>query len=410
MQIWAFVTQGFKEKLNTLWNFNCIAKNDNFWARWQWFQVANQHADSFVFAISETDFFGETCGKEKLRTLVDNFWFTRKVDSRKEGLEFGYIFDFVFLFRFFFLFFFLLSDIFIFFFIVFIFCVNVFLFFTFSFDWVFLAFKFTGECGWDKEDAALEFVEPVKLLFGGFAEKIALVFNVADVFGFRAALRLDVIVLDSAVAVDKWEELHGYFKKFIGLDWMEIEAEFDFFLTLFEVEIVGFFVVDLIFLNDGLGDWMKIFFVEFFKFGSEDFGENVINFDEMSEFNHAIGLIENEIFEVLKVEDLVFEKLVNSAGSTNDYVRLTLADDSELFLFWHSTDDGDYRDFGVDMFENLVDVLFDLLGELSRRGDDESEHDLRQLFKGCVFEEVDDVREHRQGKGQGFPWPGLWGD
>jgi hypothetical protein len=35
---------------------------------------------------------------------------------------------------------------------------------------------------------------------------------------------------------------------------MEIEAEFDFFLTLFEVEIVGFFVVDLIFLNDGLGD------------------------------------------------------------------------------------------------------------------------------------------------------------
>jgi hypothetical protein len=78
---------------------------------------------------------------------------------------------------------------------------------------------------------------------------------------------------------------------------------------------------------------MKIFFVEFFKFGSEDFGENVINFDEMSEFNHAIGLIENEIFEVLKVEDLVFEKLVNSAGSTNDYVRLTLADDSELFLF-----------------------------------------------------------------------------
>jgi hypothetical protein len=54
------------------------------------------------------------------------------------------------------------------------------------------------------------------------------------------------------------------------------------------------------------------------------------------------------------------------------------------------------------MFENLVDVLFDLLGELSRRGDDESEHDLRQLFKGCVFEEVDDVREHRQGKSQGF--------
>jgi hypothetical protein len=35
---------------------------------------------------------------------------------------------------------------------------------------------------------------------------------------------------------------------------------------------------------------------------------------------------------------------------------------------------------------------------------------LRQLFKGCVFEEVDDVREHRQGKGQGFTWTGLWGD
>jgi hypothetical protein len=48
--------------------------------------------------------------------------------------------------------------------------------------------------------------------------------------------------------------LHGDFEKFIGLDGMEIEAEFYFFLTLFEVEIVGFFVVDLIFLNDGLGD------------------------------------------------------------------------------------------------------------------------------------------------------------
>ena len=210
--------------------------------------------------------------------------------------------------------------------------------------------------------------------------------------------------------MDKWEELHGDFEKFIGLDGMQIEAEFDFFLTLFEVEIVGFVVVDLIFFNDGLGDLMKIFFVEFFEFGSEDFGEDVVNFDKMAEFYHAIGLIENKIFEVLKVEDLVFEKLVNSAGSTNDYVRLALADDSELFLFWHSTDDGDDRDFGVDMFENLVDVLFDLLRELSRRGDDQPEQDLGQLFKGRVFEEVDDVREHRQCKGQGLAWTGLWGD
>ena len=43
------------------------------------------------------------------------------------------------------------------------------------------------------------------------------------------------------------------------------------------------------------------------------------------------------------------------------------------------------------MLENLVDVLFDLLRELSGGGDDESKQDLRQLVKGGVFQEVNDV-------------------
>jgi hypothetical protein len=82
-----------------------------------------------------------------------------------------------------------------------------------------------------------------------------------------------------------------------------IKVKFDFFVALFEVEGGGFFISDLVFLDDGVGDLMEIFFVEFFEFGSEDFGEDVVDLNEMAEFDHTIGFVEDEILELFEVED-----------------------------------------------------------------------------------------------------------
>ena len=48
----------------------------------------------------------------------------------------------------------------------------------------------------------------------------------------------------------------------------------------------------------------------------------------MSQLNDSIGLINNKIFQVLKVENLIFQKLMNTPWSTNNNVRSALSYDT----------------------------------------------------------------------------------
>lgn len=153
---------------------------------------------------------------------------------------------------------------------------------------------------------------------------------------------------------------------------MKVEVEPDFFSLLFNVEAVLFFT-DLIFFGDWLCDFFEIFFIELLKFGSENFGEDLVDLNKMTQLYHTIGLINNQVFEVLKIKDFILEEFVDSTGSPDYNVRLALSNDSELLLFWHTTYNRNYREARLNIFQNLFDVLLNLLGQLSGRSDDQTE-------------------------------------
>lgn len=115
--------------------------------------------------------------------------------------------------------------------------------------------------------------------------------DISDVLGFWV-LGLNFIIFYPSVTMYKSEKVHWDFEKFIGFNGMKVKIKFDFFSGFFNVEAVLFFV-KLVFFSDSFCDFFEVFFVELLKFGSEYFGENLIDFNKMSELNHAIGLIEN---------------------------------------------------------------------------------------------------------------------
>jgi hypothetical protein len=114
---------------------------------------------------------------------------------------------------------------------------------------------------------------------------------------------------------------------------MYVKVDSDFFSSLLDKKPVFFFLCSLLFLSDRLGNFLKILFIKLLKFGSENFGEYFVDFDEMTKLNHAIGFVDDEVLQILKVENLILEELVNSAWRSDDYVRFPLTDDSELLLF-----------------------------------------------------------------------------
>ncbi len=87
----------------------------------------------------------------------------------------------------------------------------------------------------------------------------------------------------------------------------------------------------------------------------------MIDFFEMSELYNSIGFIDYEIFQVLEIVNLIFKEFMNTAWCTDYNVRFALTNDTELLLFWHTTDNGDNRDFALNMTEDLSDIFFNLL-------------------------------------------------
>ena len=65
-----------------------------------------------------------------------------------------------------------------------------------------MALEFTGKCGRYEEYASLELLEPVKLLFRGLSEQIALVIDVANIFGLLI-FGLNFIVFDGSITMNK---------------------------------------------------------------------------------------------------------------------------------------------------------------------------------------------------------------
>lgn len=188
--------------------------------------------------------------------------------------------------------------------------------------------------------------------------------------------------------MNELEEIHRNFKQLIGLNRMEIKVDFDFFAILFEIEWVLIFLFEFIFFDNRLGNLLEVFFVEFLKFWSEDFLEDLVYFNIMSQLDDSVGLIDDKIFQVFKVEYLVLEKFVNTTWCTDDNIRSALLYDTQLLLLWHTTDNRNDRDFAFNMLQDLPYVLFNLLGQLSCWGDDQSEEYFRKIIQTAVFGEV----------------------
>ena len=188
--------------------------------------------------------------------------------------------------------------------------------------------------------------------------------DVSDIFRL-GVFWYHFVVLYCSVSIDESKKFHWDFEKFISFNWMQVEIDSDFFAALFNKETAFIFLFNLVFFCDWFCNLVEIFFVKLLKFGSEYFSENLINFYEMAQFDHSIGFIENEIFQVLKVKYFILQELMNSTWSTDYNVGFSLANDSELFQFWHTTDNRDDWNIAADMFENLSDILLNLLSQLS---------------------------------------------
>ena len=85
---------------------------------------------------------------------------------------------------------------------------------------------------------------------------------------------------------------------------------------------------------------MEIFFIELFELGPEYFFQYFIDFDVMSQLDHSISLINDEIFQMLKVKDSIFEEFVYSTWSTDNNMGPSLPYDSQLSVLGHTTDNG----------------------------------------------------------------------
>ncbi len=146
---------------------------------------------------------------------------------------------------------------------------------------------------------------------------------------------------------------------------MYVKVYSDLFSSLFNKEPVLLFIYCQLFFRKRLGNFVKIFLIILLEFGPENFGKYFVDLNKMTKLNHTIGFINNEILKILKVENFIFEKLVNSAWGPYDYMRFALTDDSELFLLWHSTNDGYDRNVELDVLKYLGNILLNLLCKLS---------------------------------------------
>jgi hypothetical protein len=125
---------------------------------------------------------------------------------------------------------------------------------------------------------------------------------------------------------------------------MKIEVDLNLFAIMLEIKPIFLFVfgeflviIDPFPISDGRCNLMKILLIELLDFGSEYFGEYLIDLIIMSEFDHPIGLINNKILEEIKIKDSILQKLMYSARRPNNNMRLSLPDDSQLPMFRHAT-------------------------------------------------------------------------
>ena len=76
---------------------------------------------------------------------------------------------------------------------------------------------------------------------------------------------------------------------------MYVKVDSNFFSSLFKKERVLFFFCCLLFFHKRLGNFMKIFLIKLLEFGPENFGEYLVDLNEMTKLNHTIGFVNNEV-------------------------------------------------------------------------------------------------------------------
>jgi hypothetical protein len=121
---------------------------------------------------------------------------------------------------------------------------------------------------------------------------------------------------------------------------MQVEIKSYFFTILLDKKSLLIFSLDFVLLCNGVSDFMEIFFIELFELGPEYFFQYFIDFDVMSQLDHSISLINDEIFQMLKVKDSIFEEFVYSTWSTDNNMGPSLPYDSQLSVLGHTTDNG----------------------------------------------------------------------
>ena len=142
---------------------------------------------------------------------------------------------------------------------------------------------------------------------------------------------------------------------------MQVEIKSYFFTILLDKKSLLIFSLDFVLLCNGVSDFMEIFFIELFELGPEYFFQYFIDFDVMSQLDHSISLINDEIFQMLKVKDSIFEEFVYSTWSTDNNMGPSLPYDSQLSVLGHTTDNGNDCDLSFDVFKNLLYVGLNLL-------------------------------------------------
>lgn len=216
------------------------------------------------------------------------------------------------------------------------------------FDEILRALEFASESGADEEYASSQSAQKLRLLTAHL------------LLHFRAFLLFSMLLLLCAMShllnvlrPHNFEHPSGHFEKLLRCKSIDVETEFDLLAVLPNVELVQFLRRLLVEFPVNL---IEILIEELLLFGDEYFLKNLVDLLEMTHFYHAISLINHQVFEGLKINNLIFKQLMQSPGRSDDNLGLSLSDDPQLLLFRHSSDDAGQFDL-VDWLLSSIYLL-----------------------------------------------------
>lgn len=124
------------------------------------------------------------------------------------------------------------------------------------------------------------------------------------------------------------------FNDLISRKRVEIETKFDLPSIFFDIKLL---------LNSILlkffGDLLEILLKVISLLRHEYALQNLINFSEMSHLDHPIGLVNDQILEVIELKRFLIQQFMQSTRCSDDDLRTMLGQDPQLFFFGDSSND-----------------------------------------------------------------------